>query len=76
MIKYNDEKVTPTQAAKLHLGDRVSFGEDFWSEDDLFDHDALTDGEIARITAAMQKQADRIYRLIGYWETREKVYGA
>ena len=73
MIIYMDKKVTPTQLAKLILGDWVSRAEEFFWEDMFLEEDRMTDAEKEKVMEAMQKQADRVYKLLGWWELREKV---
>jgi len=73
MIIYQGKKVTPTQFAKLVLGDWVSKGEEYFWEDLHLEEDRLTDTERDKLKEAVEKQADRIYKLLGWWELREKV---
>jgi len=81
MITYQGKKVTATQAAKLIVADKVSMAEEYWFEDsslilDPMESDIeqqLTKREIEQLNTAIEKQADRVYKLLGYWELREKV---
>lgn len=72
MIRYMGKKVTPTQFAKLILGDYAERAMDAWSEDLFIDDEALTDREVEEIEAALLKQRRRIDKLLGYDELLER----
>lgn len=66
MIKGSDgERLTPTQAAKEIIMDAASHAS-YWPEGFMVDNDALTDGERKRINDALDKQWQRLQRLLGY----------
>ena len=72
MITYQGTKVTATQFAKLVIGDAVSQIEEFWHERQSEDAEMMTDKEREQVEAALTKQADRVYKLLRYWEERER----
>ena len=66
MIKrYDGEKLTANQMAKEILMDLIDT-RDYWQEKTNSNADKMTEKEIAAINKALEKQAQRIYKLLAY----------
>ena len=63
----DDSRTTPKQKAREILMDNVSIALGYWTEQDSV-VDQMTDGEIELVKAQLQKQADRVAKLLGYEE--------
>lgn len=75
MIIYDGKKLTPTQLAKIIVADKVQVAEEYWAEDMFLEADNLTDREKEQIQDAINKQGDRVYKLLNYWELRRDALG-
>jgi hypothetical protein len=63
---YNGEKRTPNQFAKEVIVDFAERATEFWGETMLAENvDSMTPRELEQVEAAIEKQAQRVYRLLG-----------
>jgi len=74
MITYMGYKVTANELAKLLVADKGGIAQEFWSEDSSIAIDLMTEREMDAVGEAIDKQAERVFKLLGFWELREKVF--
>lgn len=67
---YKGEKLTPNQYAKEVLVDFAQRATEFWGEMGTAQEEiaAMTPRELEQVEAAIEKQAQRVYKLLGYGE--------
>ena len=73
MIKYLDYKMTANQLAKLIVADKGIVGVDYWGEDSCIDHELLTEKENRDIQACLNKQYERVTKLLGIQDVWKKI---
>ena len=75
MIYFMGHRVTANEFAKLIVEEKgPAIAEDCWSESCSVEVELMTEKETSAVDDAIEKQIERVRKLLGFWELREKVF--
>jgi hypothetical protein len=66
ILDDDGKKTTPKKLAQLLLMDSIGRMRGYWYEQEGFDFEKLTERETAQINEQLEKQGDRLAKVLGY----------